>query len=1284
MVSNKRSLEFQLFSDEPLGADKEPEFGVRHIVDNLRHIALSCPTPYHIGVFAPWGAGKSTILEALRGLKATQRGVVHTIYLNAWKYRHDSLRRKFLLTVAKHVHPSLGEILKQRMYTLVTGLADASEWRWSSLFNRKWWGEVYKLIQLPIFLTVIALLVIFTIGFLQAFAELKASIWDQDGVWTWLSKSLALMGTPVVVFFLSTLLNTIGKIRVSDDSLDPKQQLTSQEQFEDQFLKALDRLGQNDRLVIIVDELDRCAPDQVLEVLETIKTFMNAPRCVFVVACDRDIVQAALEKTLQPNGSRAKEYLDKIFQLTVQLPPIQPSDMYTYALGLLRANLGDRHKEILNAIIQGQALDVLIRTEVTTPRKVKRLLNDFLVRYALASKREEGWTGNSLTEDIPFLAKMTVLASEFPRFYSHLQDNAGLLVWLDQIRRSDIGKMEAYQLAICSEYFLKDEDGDPDWGRPDPEHAPVLRFLGQTWQFEGDGEKVRRHLYLARDPEGSIVGDRYLREVLEAADSSQYAVLTQLLKASKDPDTVLGFVANRTRTSRGIVQTNLLLSLLHCSQFVRRGHPGSQSAAGVLGTYFDVLRETIVTEEPGPPAALPYIAMMPAPAAAKWMNLILGWSEADLSSRGVRLFDVGNIPYLGIPADAGRISSTLWSWLQTVAGQQYFVANFAGFVSTPVTRSAVLELFVRLKVWFATEEVAGKTKRFKYSKEQEAVIRACLEGLDAVELINASHGVFWETVDCLLDPHPPVGRDWLLPVLYKVQNQVPEQWSERMSYIVMSSSTAIWWPKSLAFLDYLLKKFGAKVAGTNGLLIESVADGLDDEVLASTLEVVKRFWNIWSTDDHDRFHNRVIEYIDDETEVGPLNLIVEHLRDTNMTISEENQSKFFSKIAELIPEWWSDQDKMDTLGSIMETRRPFSIPTESKAVLATALSSVAFQTAHDEDEVLPLTWLAQLIPDLTPGGEGNLLTQVRQHYIDGEEDTRRFDAGCAAIERHVARVQSNAALIQGLFDALWIHSEDDERGERARKTLHTVVRAVGLPSLQSRKQQVEKLLYMHSELSDFLMSLTSFAVRNEDFGYVSMCARWAKWLVKNEPNNLPRLIDWILAHPDQISIHEVVRAIVAEEQARVVLHHLATQGGIEVRATIVEDLCAIVSTAGGQTEAGMVALASVAGIKDRRISTPVLTLLMRCLNGSQDEINLALKYLPDVSPAPMLTPSEQGRLRDQLMACYANGDAQQKLAVARALNVGRFSNRQVLKDIEANPPEDPVLHQQIKELLRSK
>jgi hypothetical protein len=90
------------------------------------------------------------------------------------------------------------------------------------------------------------------------------------------------------------------------------------------------------RVVVFVDDLDRCLPANALEVLESMKLFFDLPGFVFVVGLDEQIVERAVRTKLgagPPTGATdqadaqqrlklGQEYVKKIFQVPYALPPV--------------------------------------------------------------------------------------------------------------------------------------------------------------------------------------------------------------------------------------------------------------------------------------------------------------------------------------------------------------------------------------------------------------------------------------------------------------------------------------------------------------------------------------------------------------------------------------------------------------------------------------------------------------------------------------------------------------------------------------------------------------------------------------------------------------------------------------------------------------------------------------------------------------------------------------------------------------------------------------------------
>ena len=87
--------------------------------------------------------------------------------------------------------------------------------------------------------------------------------------------------------------------------------------------------GEKGRLVVLVDDLDRCEPQAAYRLLEGIKIYLNLPNCVFVLGVNQSVIEQSLaeqiakdkaEKPSEEARQRARDYLDKICKNYWHLP----------------------------------------------------------------------------------------------------------------------------------------------------------------------------------------------------------------------------------------------------------------------------------------------------------------------------------------------------------------------------------------------------------------------------------------------------------------------------------------------------------------------------------------------------------------------------------------------------------------------------------------------------------------------------------------------------------------------------------------------------------------------------------------------------------------------------------------------------------------------------------------------------------------------------------------------------------------------------------------------------
>jgi ABC-type dipeptide/oligopeptide/nickel transport system ATPase subunit len=156
--------------------------------------------------------------------------------------------------------------------------------------------------------------------------------------------------------------------------------------------------NKNARVVVFIDDLDRCNPKAAFRLLEGLKIYLSIPDCVFVLGMnERILVDAIREEISAPKETSAEElklraahYLEKICTDIYRLP--LPKDTAVLFSGWIE---GGEHKvALLEAINQTVCLP-------PNPRRLKALANQWLrfsMRVALppAEKDRPVWAVRAL------------------------------------------------------------------------------------------------------------------------------------------------------------------------------------------------------------------------------------------------------------------------------------------------------------------------------------------------------------------------------------------------------------------------------------------------------------------------------------------------------------------------------------------------------------------------------------------------------------------------------------------------------------------------------------------------------------------------------------------------------------------------------------------------------------------------------------------------------------------------------------------------------------------------
>jgi hypothetical protein len=206
-----------------------------------------------------------------------------------------------------------------------------------------------------------------------------------------------------------------------------------------------------DRIVVFIDDLDRCSSAKVIETFETIKLFLNTPACTFVIGADAAKIQHAVGEVYKVTDTqRQKDFLEKIVQIPFTIPEQDLRDIACYVgMLIIGRHLEEKHwptllsarrgfytcagkieDEITGWPVKNKALIDSKLTEVGeeltavmpyvhslarglrgNPRQIKRFLNIISLRRRLAKE-------NELEVKQDLLIKLAVLEYAWEDFFN--------------------------------------------------------------------------------------------------------------------------------------------------------------------------------------------------------------------------------------------------------------------------------------------------------------------------------------------------------------------------------------------------------------------------------------------------------------------------------------------------------------------------------------------------------------------------------------------------------------------------------------------------------------------------------------------------------------------------------------------------------------------------------------------------------------------------------------------------------------------------------------------------
>jgi hypothetical protein len=347
---------YKVLLDDPA---ERPALGYTEYAHAFSDIILRSRPQFAIGIFGDWGSGKTTLMRAI--WRELERPDVVRVWFNPWRYERE-----------EHLIVPMLDTLREALFE---------------------WAEAR------------------TAGVVQSRARRAAEKVGRAA--RALATGLSLRAqVPLGVVGLEASFDPSKVMAAFDEKEAAEEPSSFYHASFNAMSTAFDEFvaGGVRRIVIFVDDLDRCLPLNALEVLESMKLFFDMEGFVFVVGLDQRVIERSIElKYAAPPSARGDgqptengatqsgdlgaapvsgaDYVKKIFQVPFGLPRISTAELPAYfsslvaSSGMPVAQASDFRKNVR------PHLQYLSGAASVNPREVKRLLNAYTIQMKMLAAR---------------------------------------------------------------------------------------------------------------------------------------------------------------------------------------------------------------------------------------------------------------------------------------------------------------------------------------------------------------------------------------------------------------------------------------------------------------------------------------------------------------------------------------------------------------------------------------------------------------------------------------------------------------------------------------------------------------------------------------------------------------------------------------------------------------------------------------------------------------------------------------------------------------------------------
>ena len=299
----------------------DPTFEFVQMSEVIKNLITSSKPHFTIGIHGEWGTGKTTLMNLINSKiakleKNEKKRKIVPVWFNAWRYE----REEHYATIAL-------------MKTIAYAIAEHEQF---NVLSKK------------------------------------------------ILRGIKIIGKELIKTMSTTMLATNLDVNEIEKKLDERMNFLDKfdkdtiyfdglKQIKDEMNKIQKEINSQYRIVVFIDDLDRCSPSNALEVLESIKVFLDMEGFVYVLGLNRKTISDLINTTMNYDKKIGEQYIKKIIQIPIDLPPWTISDLSFLIENQIANELGKHadfikdHKDLITPFVE------------LSPRELKRFINRVII-----------------------------------------------------------------------------------------------------------------------------------------------------------------------------------------------------------------------------------------------------------------------------------------------------------------------------------------------------------------------------------------------------------------------------------------------------------------------------------------------------------------------------------------------------------------------------------------------------------------------------------------------------------------------------------------------------------------------------------------------------------------------------------------------------------------------------------------------------------------------------------------------------------------------------------------